>query len=337
MELIEVAQSHDYLWNGAVCAPNGRLFASMPGWTGPTPGVVEIAKDGSWKPYPNNHWNQWQNGLSVTTQPLLDFNRVFEADRGSLWVLDAAAPNFAKAIPGAVKLIEIDLSTSEVVRVIRFAPEVAHPGTRLAHIRFAGHYAIMAESKEGSFYIIDLRDNSYRRVLVGHPLMRCLPDDVPTMEGRLIRLLDGRPMYIHNDLLEFGEDESKLFFMCLFGSRIFEVDVNVLTNPALTDDEIAEKVTVAHVVGPWVAGLCRDKHGNIYMSDAEKNGMTVLRPNGEFQQLVTDDQIVWPIAPSVGPDGYLYFPSTQLNRIPMFSGGPNLVQKPWKIFKIKVS
>jgi hypothetical protein len=48
-ELIEVAESKDYLWNGVTCTPEGRLFASFPGWIGPTPGVVEILPDGRLK------------------------------------------------------------------------------------------------------------------------------------------------------------------------------------------------------------------------------------------------------------------------------------------------
>ncbi|MFM0641719.1 L-dopachrome tautomerase-related protein [Paraburkholderia metrosideri] len=336
IEMQQVAESFEFLWNGAVCAPNGRLFASMPGWLGPTPGVVEIFPDGTWKPFPGNEWNGWALDKDPT-HSFVDVNSIFADDRGSLWVLDAAAPFFATAIEGAVKLVEISLETNEVKRVIVFDPKDAHSGTRLAHIRFSGDHAFMAESKEGSFYVIDLRDNSYRRILVGHPLMRCLPDDVPTMEGRRIHLRDGRPMYIHNDLLEFGTDPNTLYFMCLFGSRIFKTHVDTFKDPTLSDDEIASHISVAYEVGPWIAGMCRDMQGNIYLSDAENNGMSVLRPDGSITPILRDDQIIWPISPSVGPDGYLYFPATQLNRIPMFSGGEDKVERPWKIFKVKVS
>ena len=53
-ELIEVAESKDYLWNGVVCTHEGRPFASLPGWIGPTPGVVEILPDGRLMPFPGN-------------------------------------------------------------------------------------------------------------------------------------------------------------------------------------------------------------------------------------------------------------------------------------------
>ena len=334
--MIEVAQSPNFIWNGAVAAPNGRLFASMPGWLGPTPGVVEVMKDGTLKPFPGGQWNEWNLGRDPT-KSFVDINSIFADDKNNLWVLDAAAPYFAAAIEGAVKVVQISLDTNKVERIILFSKIAAPSTTRLAHIRFSGDHAFMAESKAGSFYVIDLRDNSHRRILVGHPLMRCLPTDVPRIEGIYARVENGAPVYIHNDLLDFGTDKSKLFFMCLFGSKIFQVNVDVLKNPSLSDDQIAKEVSVYREQGPWIAGICRDRVGNLYFSDAENNGMSVLRPDGKLEVVVRDPRIIWPIAPSVGPDGYLYFVSSQLNRVPMFGNGVDLVQRPRRMFKIKVA
>jgi sugar lactone lactonase YvrE len=242
----------------------------------------------------------------------------------------------SSAIPGAVKILQFDLATGDCLRAIYLDPVDAHPGTRLAHMRFHGDHAIVAESKEGSFYVIDLRDNSYRRILAGHPLMRCIADDVPTVEGRKVHLPTGKPLYVHNDLLEFGVDPDILFFMPLFSSRMYQIDVNVLKNPSLTDDEIAAHVSVAHEFGPWITGICRDNAGNIYLSDAENGAIRVLRPNGRVEMIVKNDKMIWPNTISVGPDGYIYFTSTQLNRVPRFSGGADLVERPWRMFKAKL-
>jgi sugar lactone lactonase YvrE len=335
VELIQVAESNEYLWNSAICTEKGRLFSSLPGWLGPTPGVVEVFNDGSFKPFPGNEWNQWKNG-GDPTKSFVDVNSIIPDGKGSLWVLDAAAPLFSTAIEGAVKIVELDIATGATKRVIIFDKKDAHSGTRLAHMRFHGDHAFIAESKEGSFYVIDLRDNSYRRILVGHPLMRCLPDDVPTIEGRKVHLLNGKPMYIHNDLLEFGKSPDTLYFMCLFGSKIFKIDVDVLKNSALSDEFIAAHVEVAAEVPPVVAGITRDVSGNLYITDAEANGIARLHEDGTIEPIVSDPEIVWPISPSIGPDGYMYFTSSQLNRVPMFSGGSELVVRPWKMFKVKV-
>lgn len=334
-ELIEVAQSSDHLWNGVVCTQDGRLFASLPGWIGPTPGVVEILQDGTLQPFPGNAWNAWADG-GDPSQSFVDINSIIADGKGSLWVLDAAAPYFGDAIEGAVKVVELDIATRQTKRVIVFDKKVAHSGTRLAHMRFHGHHAFMVESKQASIFVIDLSDNSHRRILVGHPLLRCAPDDVPKVEGIKVRLGD-KPMYFHSDLLEFGQDPDVLFFMCLFGRRIFKVGVEVLKDPSLSDDEIARHVAVAFELdAPFVSAIARDRDGNLYLGDAENNGISMLRPNGSVTPIARDARIVWPIGPSVGPDGYLYFNASQVNRIPLFSGGIDRVVRPWKMCKLKV-
>ncbi|WP_431266990.1 hypothetical protein [Dankookia sp. P2] len=337
-EPIEIARSHDFLWNSALMTREGRLFSSMPGWLGATPGVVEVFPDGTFKPFPGNEWNEWGEGKDPTKH-FVDVNSIIPDSKGNLWVLDAAAPYFGTAIPGAVKVVQIEIATGATKRVIIFDPKDAHPGTRLAHMRFHGDHAFMAESKEGSFYVIDLRDNSYRRILVGHPLMRCAPEDVPTMEGRRVHLLNGNPMYIHNDLLEFGTDPDIIFFMCLFGRKVFKAHVDTFKDRTLTDAEIAERVSVAFDVGgPWIAGICRDADGTWYLTDGESNGLRRIRPeaNGASDLVVSRPDLVWPITPSIAPDGHAYFTASQLNRVPMFSGGPDLVERPWRMFKVKV-
>ena len=135
-------------------------------------------------------------------------------------------------------------------------------------------------------------------------------------------------MYIHNDVLEIHQDNQRLLFMCLFGARIFQVDLKLITDFSRREVEIAAGISVYKEVGTWIAGMCRDKAGNIYLSDAENNGVSVMNPAGEITPLIRDARIVWPIALSVGPDSRVYFPSTQLNRTPMFSGGEDKVQLP---------
>ena len=171
--LTEIARSERHLWNGVACTPEGRLFASMPAWTGvPTPDVVEILKDGSLMPFPGNHWNDYRKGADASSC-FVDVNSVIADGRGSLWVVDAAAPRLGPAIEGAVKIVELDVATGATKRIVVFDGRTAHAGTRLAHMRFHGDHAFLVESREASIFVIDLRNCSYRRVLVGHPLRRC--------------------------------------------------------------------------------------------------------------------------------------------------------------------
>lgn len=53
-----------------------------------------------------------------------------------------------------------------------------------------------------------------------------------------------------------------VYFICLFGRRIFKVDVDVLKYPSASDEDIAQQVEIAYDVGgPWIAGITRDLDG----------------------------------------------------------------------------
>jgi len=52
--------------------------------------------------------------------------------------------------------------------------------------------------------------------------------------------------------------------------------------------------------------------------------------------MVRDASIKWPIGPSIGPDGFLYIADSQVNRIPVFAGGVDNVERPWKIYRLKL-
>jgi sugar lactone lactonase YvrE len=335
-ELIEVAESAEFLWNGVVCTEEGQLFASLPGWLGPKPGVVKVLPDGSLEPFPGNEWNAW----AVSKDPsksFVDVNSITLDGKGSLWIIDAAAPLLGEASEGAVKVVEIDIATEKIKRVLVFDKKDAHSGTRLAHMRFHGHHAFIVESKEASIFVIDLLHNSYRRIMTRHPLLRCDPRDVPTVEGRRMEL-HGKPMYFHSDLLEFGPDPDIVLFMCLFGRKIFKVHVEAFKDPDLTDADIAGRVSVAfEMTTPFISGITRDPHGNLYLADSEKGGISRLRSDGVVTPVVRDPRIIWPIGPSVGPDGYFHFVDSQVNRIPVFTGGPDRVLKPWKMNKVNVA
>jgi hypothetical protein len=330
----EVAHSTDHLWNGVACSRDGRVFTSMPAWLSPSPGVVEVLPNGDLQHFPGNAWNAWAPGRDPTCA-FVDVNSI-HVHGDSLWVVDAAAPGFGGAIAGAVKVVELDIATRQVRRVIAFHPRDAHPATRLAHLRVHGHHAFVVESKEASMFVVDLRDNSYRRVLVGHALMRCAPGDVPTVEGTRMQLRS-EPMYFHSDLLEFSADPDQLLVMCLFGRSVFRMPVQVLKDPNADDQQIAACVTTAlRLVTPFVSGITRGPDGQLFVTDAESGGVSQLAEDGDVTPLVRDARLIWPMAPAIGADGGLYFVDSQVNRIALFTGGADRVARPWKLYRLSL-
>jgi hypothetical protein len=58
--------------------------------------------------------------------------------KGSLWVLDPAAPAQAQVVSGGPKLVRIDLASDSIKQVIAFDEDVAPQGSYLNDVRFSG-------------------------------------------------------------------------------------------------------------------------------------------------------------------------------------------------------
>ena len=60
-DLVEVAQFKEAQVTGVTITKDGRLFANFPRWRDNLPfSVVEIQKDGTYRPYPDEAWNTWK-------------------------------------------------------------------------------------------------------------------------------------------------------------------------------------------------------------------------------------------------------------------------------------
>jgi hypothetical protein len=108
----------DHQVTGVTVAPDGRIFVNFPRWTEDAPvSVAELMPDGSTKPYPDEEWNAWRNARMSEVSPNDHFvcvQSVVADRRGSLWVVDLAAPNAEKTVKGGPKIVEIDLKSNNV-------------------------------------------------------------------------------------------------------------------------------------------------------------------------------------------------------------------------------
>lgn len=56
--------------------------------------------------------------------------------RGTIWILDTAAPNFSEPIKGGTKLVAVDIDTNTIRKVYTFIEDVVLPTTYLNDVRF---------------------------------------------------------------------------------------------------------------------------------------------------------------------------------------------------------
>lgn len=90
-------------------------------------------------PVPDD-WNAWRSAKKDELAPQRHFvcvQSVVADGRGSLWVLDPAAPARGFVVAGGQKLVRIDLKTNEVVRTVSFGEAAAPQGSHLNGVRFS--------------------------------------------------------------------------------------------------------------------------------------------------------------------------------------------------------
>ncbi len=339
-EAIVVAQSPTYTWNGVTVSRAGRLFVSMQRDTpdSTTPSVGEILPDGSIASFPNNRWNHFRFGNSGDDQ-FVGINSVVSDVNDQLWVVDPAGIG-GKPIKGKAKLVQIDIATKRIVRVYPFDTTVVPEGGFINDVRVADGYAYLPDSSLGALIVLNLNSGKARRVLA---------DDVRLRSDQSLKLtVNGQPYSNVEGVLpngnmsvnpiELSPDGRHLYFQPSGGPVLMRLETNLLKNFS-TPDSILSKSIESMGRGPFNAGMTMTSDGSIYFSDIELGGITRRHPDGRFEVVARGPSsiLVWPDASRMGPDGYLYFPSSQINR---FAGnsqtGRSELQFPFHLFKVKI-
>ncbi|HKW36350.1 MAG TPA: L-dopachrome tautomerase-related protein [Burkholderiales bacterium] len=334
-ELVRVAASPEFMLNGVAVSPSGRVFASFPRWTSiDAPSVMEATAEGGFRPYPGGTWNEWRPG-APSHDRIVSSHAVFADRKNHLWIVDDAVPRVAPTVVGAAKLVRIDLATDRVSRVYPLGEELLPRGTMIGHVRVDERFAYVTEAHHGSIVVVDLHSGRARKVLEGAPCTRADPSIVPVIEGREMRRATGEVPQLHVDLLELSGDAKWLYFMPLFGPVLRRIETRHLRDETLPDAELASRVEdVARV--PPLAGITVDRRGALYFCSFTENAILRMDKERGIETLIADPRISFPNEPSIGPDGWLYFPASQANRLPAFNAGVSRVVLPFEVFKIEL-
>ena len=333
--LIRVAASESAILNGVAVSPEGRVFSSFPRWMhGPTPCIGEAMPDGSFRTFAIGDWNEWHESMSVTDHFVNVHSLHADADN-FLWVIDDGAAHHQPYLPGAPKVVKIDLRTNQIVRVYPIDATVAPPKSVLGHMRVLGKHGFITESFHNGIIVLDTDTGATRRILHGLPQTQADTSIVPMIDGREFRRANGQVPQVHMDLLELSNDGRWLYFTSLFGPLLCRIETKHLIDASLSADQLAAHVEeVARI--PPCAGVTIDKRGNIYFSAFSENAILVLGADKQLKTLAADPRISFPNECDIGPDDYLYFPASQIHRLAGFhADGKSTVKTPWEVLKIK--
>jgi sugar lactone lactonase YvrE len=314
--LVEVA-AFDHQVTGVTVSADGRIFVNFPRWTEDAPiSVAEIAQGGGIRPYPNAEWNAWRNAKRDEITPddhWVCVQSVVADQRGNLWVLDPGAPAQAQVVPGAPKLVRIDLASNEAAQTIAFDETIAPQGSYLNDVRFSadGRFAYITDSGvQGAIVVVDLESGAARRLLDGHPSTQADKTVIVKADGQPLRRPDGRGVEFSADGIALSPDGRHLYWQAVKGKTLYRIATEALHDVGLPPDQVAGQVERMGENGP-ADGLLFDRQGRLYVSAVEEHAIKI-REGENLRTLVHDPDLRWPDTFAEGPDGTIYVTDSRI-------------------------
>jgi hypothetical protein len=294
--------------------------------------------DGKLRAYPGGHWNTYKLG-EIGNDKFVGINSVVSDANDMLWVVDPAGVG-GKPIKGKAKLVQIDLKTNTVKRVYPLGLSVIPEGGFINDVRVSEGFAFLPDSSLGALIVLNLDTGKARRVLAQDSRLRSDQNLKLTVNGKLYLNSKGRLPNGNMSVnpVEVSPDGRYFYFQPSGGPHLLRLPTKLLKDFSVSDQQLSTAVEDMGP-GPFNAGMTMTRDGSIYFSDIEKGGITRRKPDGSFELIAQGPWsiLVWPDASRLGPDGYLYFPSSQINR---FAGnsptGKLEIQYPFHMFKVKL-
>lgn len=329
---IEKVAEFSHQVTGVTATEDGRLFVNFPRWTEDSPvSVAELLPDGALQPYPNAEWNAWRNARKDDMTPndhWVCVQSVVADGRGSLWVLDPAAPAQGVIVPGGPKMVGIDLATNAVTQTIAFDEQVALQGSYLNDVRFSsdGKFAFITDSGlRGAIVVVDMQASTARRLLDGHPSTQAEKNVVVEADGEPLRRPDGRGVEFSADGIAISDDGHYLYWQAIKGVALYRIPTRILVDASLSADDVAAAVEPFGKNGVADGLLIARGTEQMYITAPEDSAVKIrdlaAGPGGETRTLIADKRLRWPDTFTQGPDGVIYVTTSRIQDSATFKPG----------------
>ena len=315
---IECVARFGHQVTGVTVSEDNRIFVNFPRWTEDTAvSVAELLADGTVKPYPDEEWNSWRNARKDEVTPedhWVCVQSVVADGRGSLWVLDPAAPAQSHVVDKGPKLVRIDLATDKVQQTIAFDEDAAPQGSYLNDVRFSpeGEFAYITDSGvQGAILVVEVKSGKATRVLDGDPSTQMKKGLDVKADGAVLRRPDGRGVEFSADGIELSGDGNYLYWQAIKGDTLYRIETE-----ALRGDDAASKVENYGVNGVNDGLLIGRGSNRMLLTSVEENAIRMRDldqgPEAPIQTLVRDERLRWPDTFSQGPDGSVYVTTSHI-------------------------
>ncbi|ALK97846.1 hypothetical protein AB595_16260 [Massilia sp. WF1] len=340
---IELVADFGHQVTGVSVSEDGRIFVNFPRWTEDTAVSVAELKDGKLKPYPDEEWNAWRNAKKDEITPddhWVCVQSVVADQRGSLWVLDPAAPAQAHMVSKGPKLVKIDLATDKVAQVIAFDEDAAPQGSYLNDVRFSsdGKHAFITDSGvQGAILVVDIAAGKAVRVLDGDPSTQMKKGLNVKADGKVLRRPDGRGVEFSADGIELSKDGDYLYWQAIKGDQLYRIPTAALVGDGVEGKDVSAQVEHYGTNGVNDGLLIARGTEDMYLSSVQDNAIKMRRlsegPQAQVQTVVQDERLRWPDTFSQGPDGTIYVSTSHIQDSAFFKpdAPPALPTQLWKL------
>lgn len=333
--------SFEHQVTGVTVSEEGRIFVNFPRWTEDSPVSVAELRNGQLVPYPDADWNAWRNARKDELSPAdkwVCVQSVVADGRGSLWVLDPAAPAMGAVVKGGPKLVQIDLQTNRARRTIAFDETVAIQGSYLNDVRFStdGNSAYLSDSgARGALVVVDLRSGKARRVLDGHPSTQPDPTVTVTYDGVPLRRPDGRGVEFAADGIALAPDGKTFYWQAIKGKTLYSLPADALADPR-QEASLPALIRVVGENGPADGLLIGKRDGRMFVTSPQDDSIKwrdLKATGGPLMLLVRDPRLRWPDTFAEGPDGSIYVTTSHIQDSAFYKlGAPAaLTTELWRI------
>jgi len=333
--LEEIFSDNDFQITGVTVSTDGRVFVNYPRWSDLyLNAVVEVLPSGTTRPYPDERWNGWDRKPHSAGDHFVCVQSVVADDRNSLWVLDPAAPMLTSPVPNGAKLVQIDLASNQVSRVIRFGPDVIRPDSYLNDVRLDRRTdtAYITDSGAGGIVVVDLGSGRARRTLDGHPSVMAEAGVQIVIEGKPVLDAQGQPPAFNSDGIALSRDGAWLYYQPITATSLFRIRTEVLRDATASQETVGAAVERYATTFP-VDGLWIDAHDRVYLSDITHTAVSRLLPDRTIERLVVDRRLQWPDTFSEGPDGAIYVTASHINESATYNKGKSVRKRPYGLFR----
>ncbi|MCL7763414.1 major royal jelly family protein [Polaribacter sp. Z014] len=308
---------------GVTVSDKGRVFANFPRWReGVKHSVIEVSEKGTSTAYPDQEWNNWKMGKTVSDSVFVAIQSVV-AFENILYVLDTRNPLF-KGVIDSPRVFAFDLSTGQLIKTYILSKESFHKDSYINDLRVdkKNGKIYFTDSGHAGIVVMDIKSGKSFRVLDNHPSTLAETDHLTFNNGVWKNT-------VHSDGIALDTQNDVLYFHALTGYNLYALSTKKLITE--NNKEIEESVKlITKTSAP--DGMIIDSSGNLFFADLENQKIMKLDiSSGKISVVVEGEKIKWADTFSIYKDE-LYFTNSRINE-----AKGDISEMEFSIHKIKIN